>query len=216
MTDAKHTPSGDTSFRASLLRNVGGGLVLILSVAGLFWLIGQFGGGTPTVSDLQTAQSPMPQAAVSPTLGGTPSPAASPLAPTPEPSPSPSPEDEPEPSPQPDPEPSPEPDERAPPEDRDPRAFPPSSVSVQVLDGARADGGAAARAVAEELRGQGYNVVAVNRAIQYEVTTVLWTPGFEAQARQVAADLGVTEVRQQPGNLSDQVQVHVVVGADRT
>jgi hypothetical protein len=88
-------------------------------------------------------------------------------------------------------------------------------VSIQVLDGYRADGGAAARAVAATLRDTGYRVVAENPALAYDVTTVLYTAGNEPAARQVAADLGAGVVREKPANLSDQVAVHVVVGADR-
>jgi hypothetical protein len=106
------------------------------------------------------------------------------------------------------PEPEPEPEPEA---DR----IDPASVTVQVLDGYRADGGTAARTVAASLRDGGYRVVAENPALAYEVTTVLFTAGNEAAARQVAADLGAPEVREKPANLSDQVAVHVVVGADR-
>jgi hypothetical protein len=52
-------------------------------------------------------------------------------------------------------------------------------------------------------------------AIAYEITTVLWSSGAEAMARQVAAEIGAREVRPQPGNLSETVHVHVVVGSDR-
>jgi hypothetical protein len=93
--------------------------------------------------------------------------------------------------------------------------FDPATISVQVLDGYQLDGGDAANAIAEQLRTAGYDVIAENPAIAYEVTTVLWTAGFEAQARQVAEEIGATEVREQPGNLSTEVAVHVVVGADR-
>jgi len=91
-------------------------------------------------------------------------------------------------------------------------AIPPEDISVQVLDGG---GGAAADAVAAELSDAGYRIIAQNPALPYEVTTVLWTAGFEAEGRQVAAEIGAAEVREQPGNLSENVMVHVVVGADR-
>jgi hypothetical protein len=77
------------------------------------------------------------------------------------------------------------------------------------------DDGFATAFAADALRELGYRVVAVNQAIRYEVTTVLWSPGFEAQARQVARDLGIATVREQPGNLSTQVAVHLVIGDDR-
>lgn len=91
----------------------------------------------------------------------------------------------------------------------------PASVSVQVLDGYRQDGGAAADEVYGQLDSAGYDIIARNPAIAYEVTTVLWTAGHEAEGRQVAQEIGAAEVREQPGNLSTEVNVHVVVGADR-
>ncbi|MTV25057.1 LytR family transcriptional regulator [Nitriliruptoraceae bacterium ZYF776] len=90
----------------------------------------------------------------------------------------------------------------------------PGSITIQVLDGTRGDG-AAAGGVATELREAGYQVVAENTAIPYDVTTVFWTGDAEGAARQVAAEIGATEVAEQPGTLSDSVDVHVVVGADR-
>lgn len=91
----------------------------------------------------------------------------------------------------------------------------PGTITVQVLDGYQADGGSAADAAAAELRDLGYDVVAENPALRYEATTVLWSPGGEEAARQVAAEIGAAEVRAQPGNLSEAVAVHVVIGADR-
>lgn len=91
----------------------------------------------------------------------------------------------------------------------------PASIDLQVLDGYQQDGGAAAARVADELRAAGYRVIAENPALRYEVTTVLWSPGGEDRARQVAAEIGASEVREQPGTLSDSVAVHVVVGSDR-
>ncbi|TVR18809.1 MAG: LytR family transcriptional regulator [Nitriliruptor sp.] len=91
----------------------------------------------------------------------------------------------------------------------------PSTVTVQVLDGFQADGGAAAGVVARELEGAGYRIIARNPAVRYDVTTVLWTAGSEDAGRQIAADIGAPAAREQPGNLSTSVMVHVVVGADR-
>lgn len=102
-------------------------------------------------------------------------------------------------------------DDPAPPDD----AIEPATISVQVLDGYQADGGAAARAVADEIVAAGYNLIARNPALRYDVTTVLFTAGSEAAARQVAATIGASEIREQPGNLSTAVDVHIVVGADR-
>lgn len=99
--------------------------------------------------------------------------------------------------------------------DTDADAVDPGSVSVQVLDGFKEDGGTAADEVAALLGDEGYQVVARNDALTYEVTTVLYNPGNEDAARQVAAQLGGAEVREQPGNLSTAVDLHVVVGRDR-
>jgi hypothetical protein len=119
-----------------------------------------------------------------------------------------------EPDDEPDPDEGTSPDEGTEPDTPD-TGFDPATISVQVLDGYQLDGGDAANAIAEQLRTAGYDIIAENPAIAYEVTTVLWTAGFEAQARQVAEEIGAAEVREQPGNLSTQVAVHVVVGADR-
>jgi hypothetical protein len=96
-----------------------------------------------------------------------------------------------------------------------PRAVAPGDVTIQVLDGVKDDGGTAADDVATLLDDVGYRIIARNDALTYEVTTVLYNPGNEAAAEQVAADLGGAEVRPQPGNLSTAVALHVVVGRDR-
>ncbi len=96
----------------------------------------------------------------------------------------------------------------------------PGEISIQVLDAVGGEeGAAAARAVADELREAGYNVVVVNRAGRsYDVTTVFWSAGQETGGRQVAAALGTSAAEETPDEvqLSDSVDVHVVVGADRT
>lgn len=91
----------------------------------------------------------------------------------------------------------------------------PAAISIQVLDGVLTDDGAAMRELAQALRDQGYNVVAENRARQpYERTTVFYSGDFRVQAEQVAAAIGADVVEQQPGNLSETVQVHIVVADD--
>jgi hypothetical protein len=95
------------------------------------------------------------------------------------------------------------------------RSVAPGDVTVQVLDGVKDDGGTAADGVATLLDDVGYQIVARNDALSYDVTTVLYNPGNEAAAEQVAADLGGAEVRPQPGTLSTAVALHVVVGRDR-
>jgi hypothetical protein len=235
MPTAKHTPPGDDSFRHSLLRSGAGAVGLVALVAVVFAGIGALGpdADVPTVAsdtrDVDDDAEPPGDDDAEPPAGDEESDAAGDAsAPDAE-----DPDEAPEPSEEPD-EPESEPGDDAGepgaddtdegdeadggPADRESagdRAFAPDSVTIQVLDGYQADGGAAASSVAATLREEGYRVVAENPSLRYEVTTVLWTPGFEAQAEQVAADLGAAEVRQQPGNLSEQVQVHVVVGADR-
>lgn len=157
----------------------------------------------------------------SPEIAAEPSPAATSEAPVEEPSPDDEvvaePTDEPtqEPSAEPT-EPSPEPSES----EVSPAAeVDPAEVSIQVLDAVGGDdGSAAARAVADELRAAGYDVVVVNRASRsYETTTVFWSSGQEAGGRQVAAALDTSEAEPTPAEvqLSDAVDVHVVVGADQ-
>ena len=228
MATAKHTPPGDVSFRTSLLRSGAGAVGLVALVAVVFAGIGALGPDTdgPTVaSDTRDAgddgEEPGDEGEEPAGDDGPDAPDAEDVDEAPEPP------DEAEESEEPDEgEDETADDESAEPAEADEaeavdreaagdRAFAPDSVTIQVLDGYQADGGAAASSVAAMLREEGYRVVAENPSLRYEVTTVLWTPGFEAQAEQVAADLGAAEVREQPGNLSEQVQVHVVVGADR-
>ena len=204
MADAEHTPPGDPGFRVSLLKAAGGAIGLVALVAVVFGAIGMLGRADLTVGDL-------PEEAVD-----EPDPAPDELDEEPAPDPVPDEPDrafeEPDGIEEPDPQPD-EGDEAEP--DPVTREFPPGEVTVQVLDGYQQDGGQAAAQVATLLRDEGYRVVAENPAIAYQVTTVLWTAGFEGEAQQVAAEIGAAEVRAQPGNLSTQVQVHVVVGADR-
>lgn len=94
----------------------------------------------------------------------------------------------------------------------DPDAVDPATVSVQVLDGYQDDGGAAAEQIAGNIEGAGYNVVARNVALRSEPTSVLYNPGNEAAAQQLAAEINAADVRPQPGSLSTDVDVHVVVG----
>lgn len=242
MATAKHTPPGDDSFRDSLLRAGAGAVGLVALVALVFAGIGALGPGdeSPTVAGDAEAgdgdegpEDDVPAENDVPAEGEEPDDPAPPGraedAGEPDEPPEPAEEDadaEADGEAEPDDEQQPagaddEADDDA--EDRDgdesesdgDREFAPDSVTVQVLDGYQEDGGSAAASVGAALREEGYRVVAENPSLRYEVTTVMWTAGFEAQARQVAADIGAAEVRQQPGNLSEQVQVHVVVGADR-
>lgn len=240
---AKHTSPGDASFRTSLLRTAGGAVGLVAAVALAFGLLGALGSETdqPVVAEAPDEDEEVDAQAAAPEDDPD-EPAADADDPdegdigdeaddedgAEEPEPG---DESPEPDAETD-EGAEDPDEAAdadepaqdeaeqdePSASAEPEAerqFAPDSVTVQVLDGYQADGGTAASSVAATLRDQGYSVMAQNPARRYDVTTVLFTPGFEPQARQVAADLGAAEVRQQPGNLSEGVQVHVVVGADR-
>ena len=210
--------AGGSRLRSLVGLYTGGALLLVGVMAAGFWLVGLATdpGGTPLAD------------AVSEDAG---EPGGEPTDPDPDRSVE-GEEDEPPRVEQPEPDPVPleEPTEEPAPEDEDapqpdgeddapapdgPGRIDPADVSVQVLDGYQQDGGAAVDEVAARLGELGYRVVATNPALRYEVTTVLWTDGFEAEGRQVAEDLGAAEVRQQPGNLSTQVAVHVVVGADR-
>jgi hypothetical protein len=94
-----------------------------------------------------------------------------------------------------------------------PELQPASETTVQVLDGVndpeRLDD------VVATLRALGYEVVATNPAARnYDVTTVLYSQGHEAEAEALRtrdprfAELAVNE------NLSETVDVHVVVGRD--
>lgn len=89
----------------------------------------------------------------------------------------------------------------------------PSATSVQVLDAG--GGSSAADDVAETLGELGYDVVAVNPSrIDYDVTTVLFTDGNEAEAEAMRArDERFSETAPNE-RLSDGVDLHVVVGPD--
>ena len=228
MSDAQHTPPQDPSFRRSVLRNLAGAVGLVVLVAGIFGVLGMIGRADVDDPDLAIDDVPdeeepaedddeadddddgleAPEDEIDPTDD----PADDGAADDPDEGDvddGNGAEDDAE---QPDEAPSEEEPDQAP---DPPAAIDPGEISVQVLDGFRADGGAAADAVSEQLRAAGYDIVARNPAIAYEVTTVLWTEGFEAEARQVAVEIDAAEVREQPGNLSTAVNVHVVIGADR-
>ena len=89
----------------------------------------------------------------------------------------------------------------------------PAATSVQVLD---AGGGSTATAdVADVLSELGYDVVAINPSrANYDVTTVLFTAGNEAEAEAVRARDGRFAETAPNERLSDGVDLHVVVGPD--
>lgn len=89
----------------------------------------------------------------------------------------------------------------------------PSETTVQVLDGVGAS--PALALLVSALEDLGYRVVATNPAsVDYAVTTVLYSSGREEAARALQArDPRIVERRPNPG-LSEQVDLHVVLGAD--
>lgn len=95
----------------------------------------------------------------------------------------------------------------------EPEVKEPGATLVQVLDGG--GGPSATQEVVGVLRDLGYDIVAVSGArCCYEETTVLFTEGNEAVGRALAdRDDRLKEVRANP-NLSESVDLHVVVGRD--
>ena len=185
---AGHTPEGDRSFTSSVVRNLAGALALVALVTAAFWGVGRF-----------QADSAGP----GPIITGSPSEPSEPPASTPpstEGSDSPSPSESVEPS---------ETQTPAPP------AIDPASISVQVLDAA-GDGGEKATDVAAKLRAAGYRVVAETDAVRvYEESTAFFTRGHQPAARQIAEFLPAFDVvDEKPANLTDSVNVHIVVGED--
>lgn len=93
------------------------------------------------------------------------------------------------------------------------KARAPEKTSVQVLD---AGGGSTATDDVEQaLLDLGYDVVAVNSSgTDYDVTTVLYTEGSDAEAEALRArDERFAEIAPNE-RLSDAVDLHVVVGPD--
>ena len=148
--------------------------------------------------------------------------------PAPEPAPAPAPVPEPEPEPGPEPEPEPEPDDAATDgdagdagdaDDEPPADGPsPGDVSVQLLDGSAGD--AAVTRARTTLTDAGFRIAATRSARAYDVSTIFYTVGFEDEGRLVGRTLGVTEIRPMTDlpaerRLSENVMVHVVLGADR-
>lgn len=95
-----------------------------------------------------------------------------------------------------------------------PPAIDPATITIQVLSGS--DSSDDHDAVVACLEAAGYDdLITSNRArTTYANTTVFYTAGSEAEGRQVADALGIAQVEEQPGNLSESVPVHVVSGQD--
>ncbi|MEX0706171.1 MAG: LytR C-terminal domain-containing protein [Nitriliruptoraceae bacterium] len=192
--------SGSNGVRASLLRNLAAAVGLVLVVSAAFTMIGSFveqpaaAPEEPTQQPIAPTDDPSDGAAVDGKLFGSVIPRTTSGE---------------------DPTPSGGADGPDAVDDVDDARIDPATIRIQVLDGYRTDGGTAAGAVTDELEELGYEVPYENSAIAYDVTTVLWNEGHEAEARQVAEDIEAGDVRVQPGNLDADVMVHVVVGADR-
>jgi len=86
-------------------------------------------------------------------------------------------------------------------------------VSVQVLDGTASP--TAAQSLADKLGGLGYTVVAVEEASRaYEETTVFWSTDASRSAAEALAERFGWVAVPKPANLSADVALHVVAGAD--
>ena len=86
-------------------------------------------------------------------------------------------------------------------------------INVQVLNGTSDTG--ADDALADRLAGLGFTIEAIDdSSVQYPRTTVFWSyPEAQEAAEALATRFGwVAEAK--PGNLSDTVALHVVVGQD--
>jgi hypothetical protein len=102
-----------------------------------------------------------------------------------------------------------------------PATRPNSEVSVQILDGISGGGATAVSRVVATLREAGFRIVAQNTGRAYDVTTVFYSDGFEAEGRRVAQAIGAEVVRAMSElpperRLTSSVNVHVIVGADRS
>jgi hypothetical protein len=86
-------------------------------------------------------------------------------------------------------------------------------MTVQVLNGT--DDPEADDVMADRLAGLGFEVLSVDSAsVPYASTTVLWSYAeSRSAARRLAARFG-WRVAPKPDNLSTEVALHVVVGAD--
>lgn len=196
MEHGKHTPPGDRSFAVSVLVHLAAGVALVAAVAGAFWGIGQVRGPEdgPVIIGAPDDESPTVDETSSPPQET--APVETPAAP--------------------DPAESDEPDEVEPEPDPTPTAtIAPGDVSVQVLD-ATGDGGERMRAAVEVLRGDGWRIVATNRASRYyERSTVFYSPGHEEAASLLAERYPQFQiVREKPESLTSSVAVHVVIGGD--
>lgn len=88
-------------------------------------------------------------------------------------------------------------------------------MTVQVLNGTTVGG--VDQAMADRLEELGFQVVnVVPAAINYTETTVLWSYAESEDAAALLAERFGWQVKPKPDNLSTQVALHIVVGADET
>jgi LytR cell envelope-related transcriptional attenuator len=88
-------------------------------------------------------------------------------------------------------------------------------MTVQVLNGTSVTG--ADDVMADRLASLGYAVVSVAPAsISYSQTTVLWSYAESQEAATRLAERFGWQVKPKPDNLSTQVAIHIVVGADES
>lgn len=163
------------------------GAVVVLAGAWLAWLVvtGPDGDGTPVAS----ASS---------------SPAASESSATPTPEPTETTEPEPTETPEPEPTETTEPEPTEPAVDR-------ASIQVSVLNASRTQG--LARTVGQRVTAEGWTVAAVGNWRGYSAAnTVHYPQGREAQARQLADDLGIQAVAPLANGMSGQRLTIVLVG----
>lgn len=201
-------PANDRFLR-SVGQHIAGAVGIVVLMAAAFWGIGAAGsgdGGGDLVSADGTSSPTASDPATDPATPTDGAPTGTPTGPatTGDGTSSPTPTD------------SATPTDEEPPTEGGATSIPPGEISIQVLDAVRLDGSTAADEIADQLEADGYDVVVVNDASKvYDVTTVFYTAGFEASARQIAAAYGFAKVEQKPDNLSDTVRVHLVVGRDR-
>jgi len=113
-------------------------------------------------------------------------------------------------SPEPTEEPSPEPTD-----EDEPQPLITEGITIQVLNGSQDP--AADDAMADRLEGLGFEIVAVEASsATYERTTVFWSYPEARDAAERLADRFGWVADEKPGNLSDTVALHVVVGRDET
>ncbi len=88
-------------------------------------------------------------------------------------------------------------------------------ISIQVLNGTADQ--AAAQALSEELGALGYAVVAVEESSRmYSETTVFWSMESSRAAAEALAERFGWVAEPKPANLSADVSLHVVAGADES